>query len=119
MIGFCLHLAERHPKAHGGLLAKLLPYNLHADVNTAVPTITSVNIVSVPSGVHFSPEQMECAQQGKPFTIDYDQMREEPAPVEEPIEVRSPEEEQLLATLKAMNAEELLARLSNALVPQG
>ena len=57
LIGFCLHLAERHPKVHGGLLAKLLPYNLHADVNTAVPTITSVNIVSVPSGVHFSPSR--------------------------------------------------------------
>ena len=96
LIGFCLHLAERHPKIHGGLLAKLLPYNLTAPTG---PSITSVNIVSVPTGVHLSHEQIACAQQGKPFAIDHDPMCEAPAPIEEP--PASEDEEQVIANLRS------------------
>ena len=78
LIGFCLHLAKRHPKAHCNLLAKLLPYNMNATVTG--PTISSINIVSIPSGGRLSPEQQELAQQGKPFTIDYDGLASEPVP---------------------------------------
>ena len=47
LIGYCHHLAERHPKAYCGLLAKLLPFNMNANVATAA--INEVRIVSVPS----------------------------------------------------------------------
>jgi hypothetical protein len=78
LIGFCLHLAERHPKIHGGLLAKLLPYNLNA--NVAGPRINSVNVMSVPVGVHLTREQMDAVRQGQPLTLDHEQqMAETPA----------------------------------------
>ena len=95
LVGFCLHLAERHPKVHGNLLAKLLPYNL-TNVK-AGPGITAVNIISVPHGCHLSQEQMERAHQGEAFTIDHDQRG--PAPIEAPddreIEPQTPEAPQM------------------------
>ena len=48
LIGYCHHLAERHPKAYASLLARLLPYNLNANVASA--QISEVKIISVPSG---------------------------------------------------------------------
>ena len=57
LIGYCHHLAERHPKAYCGLLAKILPYNVHANVGGA--RIGSVNILSVPTDHYLSSEDAE------------------------------------------------------------
>jgi hypothetical protein len=47
LVGYCHHLAERHPKAYCGLLGKLLPFNLNANVASA--TVNEVRIISVPA----------------------------------------------------------------------
>lgn len=100
LIGFCLHLAKRHPKAHCSLLAKLLPFNLNA--NVASPTISSVNILAVPPGVHLSHQQLAAVQQGEPLVLDHEQTIEAPPAAEAPIEVQSSEEEErVIADLKA------------------
>lgn len=111
LVGYCRWLAERHPKVYGHLLAKLLPYNL----NATSAAIQTVKIVSIPSGVFLNHEQMELAQQGKPFTIDHD----EPAPCEEPVEPAPPEvpattKEPIVQQDEALSPEEaeLLARLA-------
>jgi hypothetical protein len=121
LIGFCLHLAERHPKIHGGLLAKLLPYNLNA--NVAGSGISTVNILGVPSGVHLTREQIERTRQGQPLTLDAEQMAQKPAAAE-PIEQAivdipdiSPDlalQESEEATIRALTAE--IRKLSQKLV---
>ena len=40
-------------------MAKLLPFNLNANVNASVASITSVNVISVPSDHYLSAEDME------------------------------------------------------------
>ena len=119
LTGFLVDLAMNHKKAYASLLVKLLPMQVTGSSGTTGSRIGTVNVISIPPGVHLSPEQLALAEQGKPFTIDHDQMREEPAPEPEPIEVQSPEEAKLLLQLRAMSADELIARLGNALVAQG
>ena len=48
LVGYCHHLAERHPKMYCHLLAKLLPYNLNANVDGTAPGTGSA---SLPSGL--------------------------------------------------------------------
>jgi hypothetical protein len=52
LIGYCHHLAERHPKAYATLLSRLLPYNLNANVASA--HVGEVRIISIPSGSHLT-----------------------------------------------------------------
>ena len=85
LIGYCHHLAERHPKAYCGLLAKLLPLNLNANVATS--SITSVNIISVPTDNYLSAEDIE-RMRGPMQTVEQvpqaePERFEEPAPVED------------------------------------
>jgi hypothetical protein len=113
LIGYCLHLAERHPKAYCGLLGRLLPYNLNANVASAM--INEVKIISVPSGGRLSPEQMARAQAGEPFVIDQSPPEQLDAPIEtvQGIEPRSAEEARWLAKLNALSDEELARRVEN------
>jgi hypothetical protein len=95
LIGYCKWMAMFHPKAYATLLVKLLPYNIHANTESS-PTITSVNILSVPSGCHLTQEQMECARQGQPFAIDH-----EPTPDEPEVQTSEEEELRVIANLKS------------------
>ena len=79
----------------------------------------------IESGRFLSKEEIENIQRVEAHTIDhvpspehYDEPAPPEEPIEEPIEVRSPEEAKLLAALEAMSGEELLARLSNVLAAQ-
>ena len=111
MIGYCHHLAERHPKAYCGLLAKILPYNVHANVGGA--RIGSVNILSIPTDHYLSSEDAERLrvpariEPGRPPLS----LTAEPVPVE-PAAPQSPTEAQLQTALEALPAEkfEELAR---------
>lgn len=114
--GFLAMCAQRYPKHYLALLGKMLPMNLNANAPSAA--IQTVQIVSVPSGVFLNREQMALAEQGKPFTIDYDEPapREElaepappevPAPVQEDEEPTTPEEAALLARMAALSLEDI------------
>jgi hypothetical protein len=93
LIGFCLHLAERHKKAYCGLLGKLLPYNLNA--TTSAQTISTVRVLSVPSGEYLSREAIQKIQQGDPLiegaitSAPIVPERERAAPEPAPIEART------------------------------
>ena len=96
MIGYCHHLAERHPKAYCTLLAKLLPMQISGDAAPGA-RISTVNIVSVPSNHFLSPadierlkspgfvEQMQSAptlEQAEPEHLQEASVAIEPAPAE-------------------------------------
>jgi hypothetical protein len=46
LVGYLEFLAGRHPKAYAGLLGRVLPLQINADVNNAV--IGAINVVSIP-----------------------------------------------------------------------
>jgi hypothetical protein len=46
LVGYLKFCARKHPKAYLGLLGKLLPYNISADV--AAGTTATFNIIAVP-----------------------------------------------------------------------
>ena len=106
LTGYCHYLAERHPKAYAYLLAKLLPYNLNANVASAA--INEVRIISVPSGSHLTRAAIDAlAHDSTLQAIPAEANLLEPAyeaeasvPIEEPvareIEPQTPEEEQRL-----------------------
>jgi hypothetical protein len=108
--GYLFLLASEHRKTFAGLLCKLLPLNMTANVEKSL--INEVRIISVPSGVHLSPEQMARAQAGEPYTIDAVTTRsQEPEePIAHEIVPQSPEEARLLAELDAMTDEQLMDR---------
>jgi hypothetical protein len=119
--GFLLMCAQKHPKHYLALLGKLIPLNLNPDP----APVATINVIGIESGRFLSKEEIENIQQVEAHTVDHvpsPEHRYEPAPpepTEASIEAQSPEEEQLLAALKAMTTDELLAKLSNALVSQG
>ena len=111
LISYCHHLAERHPKAYCGLLAKILPYNVHANVGGA--RIGSVNILSVPTDHYLSAEDAERLR--VPSRVEPGRtplsLTVSPVPAE-PVAPQSPTEAQLQTALEALPAEkfEELAR---------
>ena len=80
LIGYCHHLAERHPKAYCGLLAKLLPFNMNTNV-TGAPT-TSINIVAVPHDCYLTAEQIEKTRTPALRELEPPIAQAEPDPVE-------------------------------------
>ena len=46
LVGYLVYLGAHHPKAFAGLLAKMLPLQVNADVNNAV--VGAINVVSIP-----------------------------------------------------------------------
>ena len=109
LIGFCLHLAKRHPKAYCGLLGKILPYNVNAAVSGG-SRIGSINIVSVPSGSYLSSEAIEKMRSpGLVFNQSAPSEQIEPPKSEpEPEFVPQTERErQLLDRLEALSPEQL------------
>jgi hypothetical protein len=56
LVGYCEFLGLYHPKAFAGLLGKLLPLQVNADVNNAV--VGEVRVISVPAGCYLSAEQI-------------------------------------------------------------
>ncbi len=102
--GFLLYCAQHHPRHYLALLGKMLPMNLNE--NAPGPGIGQVNIVSIPSGVHLTHEQIERTRRGEAFTLDHDQAPVEPTPVKAPdvpeIEAQTPAEAQLIASIEAL-----------------
>jgi len=80
--GFLLMCAQQHPKHYLALLGRILPTTMTPE---APRPPTTVNVLSVPVGVHLSRAQIEDMRQGKPLVLDPEQMAEMPAPAE-PIE---------------------------------
>jgi len=118
LIGYCRRLAERHPKVYASLLAKLLPYNLNANVAAA---INEVRIFSVPPGAHLSPEQLKGIEQGK-SVLDLQPQPSIEEPIAPTIEPQSPEalpqsaeEKRIINDLKA-EINELAQRAGISLV---
>jgi hypothetical protein len=63
--GFIRFLAEQHPKAAARLVERLLPLNIHGEVNSA--PVAVVQVTSIPSGTFIS---KNAAVQTEPLTID-------------------------------------------------
>ena len=83
--GFCFYLAKKHPKAAARIVEKLLPLNVNA-TGLSNPSISTVNVISVPAGRFLSKEDMDRLQQPQ-LTIDavpQPVQLEEPARCEEP-----------------------------------
>lgn len=55
LTGYLFHLADKHPKAFAGLLGKLLPLQVHGQINSIVG---QVNIVSVPADTFLTQEDV-------------------------------------------------------------
>lgn len=68
--GYGFFLASKHPKAFCGLLGKLLPLQLDADLTNSL--VTAVTIVSVPADQYLSGEalspRLEIDQEPEPIT---------------------------------------------------
>ena len=104
LIGYCHHLAERHPKAYAMLLARLLPYNMNANVATAA--INEVRIISVPNGSHLTKAAIDALEHDSTLqAVPPEADLLEPAHVEAPIaqqgEASSEEEDRIINNLKA------------------
>ena len=105
LIGYCHHLAERHPKAYCGLLAKILPYNVHANVGGA--RIGSAKFLpSRPITTHLEdaerlrvPSRVEPGRTPLSLTVS-------PVPAE-PVAPQSPTEAQLQTALEALPRREI------------
>lgn len=105
LVGYCLHIAERHPNAYCGLLGKLLPLNLNA--NTTSAGIQTVRIISVPAGTHYSAADLERLEQGQ-TTIDAlpqperaeDPAQPKPALIEEATPRSSEDEDRIINDLR-------------------
>jgi hypothetical protein len=57
LIGYLEYLGAHHPKAFAGLLAKMLPLQVNADVNNAV--VGAINVVSIPRDRFLSMAELE------------------------------------------------------------
>lgn len=110
LTGYCRHIAERHPKLYCHLLAKLLPYNLNANVATA--TIGEVRIISVPPD-HYFPKG---ATENNLGALEYIPPAEPITPIEPAPSQR--DEAKLIAALESLSVE-TLERLAASLVDQG
>ena len=64
LTGFLVDLALHHKKAYAGLLAKILPLQISPHYNAGA-MIGSVNIISVPTGSHFSAAELQRIEQGQ------------------------------------------------------
>ena len=119
--GYIQFLAGKHPKAAVRIIEKLLPLQVNGQ-GFGHSAIGSVNIVSIPSGVHLTRSELAQLQNPTPHVIDHVPQQETPAL--EPIEAPTPEpaaidqeftpqterERQLLTELEALSPEELLER---------
>ena len=109
--GYCFYLAKRHPKAAARLIEKLLPLTVNANATGfSGPTISTINVVSVPSGEYLSQEDIDrLNHQNDPHAIDHAPAQIEhhatPAP-----EIETPEDARLLAELNDLSDEELRER---------
>ena len=56
--GFCFYLARKHPKAAAQIVEKLLPLQVNASGMSSGPSISQVNIISVPTDTYLSAEDM-------------------------------------------------------------
>ena len=65
LVGYLEWLGAQHPRAFAGLLAKLLPHTIAADVSTT--SVSSIRIVSVDSGTFLSKE--DCAKFSQPLPL--------------------------------------------------
>lgn len=104
LTGFLVDLALHHKRAYAGLLAKVLPMQISSPHNDG-SRIGTVNIVSIPSGQHFSSAELQRIEQGQ-STIDALQLdapacSEESAAIVPEIEPpRSEAEDRIINNLK-------------------
>jgi hypothetical protein len=123
LVGYCHYLAERHPKTYASLLARLLPFNMNANVATA--SIGEVRVISVPSGSHLTRAAIDAlahdstlqSMPAEANLLEPTQVAEVEAPAVTPIvqetEVQTQEEAQLLAKLEALPIEEFAQLVSD------
>jgi hypothetical protein len=82
--GYIQFLATKHPKTASRLIEKLLPFVVNAP-GFVSPTISTINVVSIPSGEYLSKETINHLQHQGSHAIDRVPALEhhtEPAPVE-------------------------------------
>ena len=80
--GFVLYLARKHPKSAARLAERLLPPSVVvANNSSSGGHIHTVNIVSIPSGVHLSQEELARLNQPQ-LTIDHAPQLEDSGDVE-------------------------------------
>ena len=82
LIGYLEFLGIQHPRAFAGLLSKLLPLQVHADVNNAV--VGEVRVISVPADCYLSAEQIAKMNRAAPLIDQAPQL--EPERFQEPAE---------------------------------
>ena len=68
LVGYLEYVGLYHPKAFCHLLGKLMPLQVNSD-STSRGTL-AVNIVSVPSGRHFTHEEVDALDRGEPVNLD-------------------------------------------------
>ncbi|MBR1153571.1 hypothetical protein [Bradyrhizobium sp. JYMT SZCCT0428] len=78
LVGFCLHLAFNHPRTHGALLAKLLPLQIHGDLQHS-GVVGTINIVSIPSDHFLTEADIERLREAGRETIEHEQQPTAPA----------------------------------------
>ena len=113
--GYVQFLATKHPKAACRLIEKILPFVVNGN-GLGHSAISTVNIVSVPSGSFLSREAMDRLQR-EPQLIEHTstieqtepERFEEPAAIVPEIETQS-DDAQLAAELNAMSIEQLMVR---------
>ena len=106
LTGYFEMCAAKFPKAYMHLLGKLMPIQLHGE-GLSGPSITSVNIISVPTDNYLSAEDM-ARLRGQTQTIEHVPPSEPLKPIE-PIEPPPPVTiENLKAELRSMGHERLL-----------
>jgi hypothetical protein len=99
LVGYCRWMAMFHPKAYALLLAKLLPYNVAANVSSA--SINEVRILSIPSGQHLTKAAIDALEHDSTLqTMPADANLLEPTPMKAPVPDEAPEEEKIINNLK-------------------
>ena len=104
--GYLFMLAAEHKKTFAGLLAKLLPLQVHSDT-TSNAIINEVRVISVPAGHYMTPEALAAMQikhtpaaEGMTFPASIDYRDEDPSPDPSPGQ-SGLEPEPAIATLPA------------------
>ena len=103
LVGFLEDLAMYHKKAFCSLLVKMLPLNLHADVNTA--SVNQINIVSVPADHYFVPEAG--SDPSAPGVLKHMPLSEPTASIQEIGAPAQRDEAKLIAALENLSVETL------------
>ena len=70
LTGFCQWLLKNDLKAWCHIFSRLVPLQVAAETTNHHRGVTQVNIVTVPSGDMFTPEQCEALMSGKGFVPD-------------------------------------------------